>query len=293
MEAGADQKREKEEDLRRKKNLVMHKAPESQSRDSKERYNEDMSLIQQICSSIEMEPTKVKNCTRLGKTPDQEIRARPRPLRITLDSPEDAELMMKNLTKLKFAEDKIRQPRVTPDRSMKERENVRFLVQRAKNLTPEEPGKFIHIVRGNKIIRVKKSIAKNNAGNREHFELWFVNVDTLTPDEFIELQVLLQLANMLPHIIALTEAKPKNSVILWNPFWHKLDWYNLKQKNMNPNEKGRGMLFYIRKDIDYKEINDESGFEELQVYNLLLTKRSCDSFNLSEPIIYPRKQLQP
>ena len=33
------------------------------------------------------------------------------------------------------------------------------------------------------------------------------------------------------------------------------------------------MLFYIRKDVDYKEINDESGFEELQVHNLLLTKR--------------------
>ena len=33
------------------------------------------------------------------------------------------------------------------------------------------------------------------------------------------------------------------------------------------------MLFYIRKDIGYKEINDESGFEELQVYNLLQTKR--------------------
>ena len=42
---------------------------------------------------------------------------------------------------------------------------------------------------------------------------------------------------------------------------------------MNPNEKGRGILFYIRKDIDYKEINEECGFEELQVYNLLLTKR--------------------
>ena len=78
---------------------------------------------------------------------------------------------------------------------------------------------------------------------------------------------------MLPHIIAPTEAKPKNSVTMWNPIWHKLDCYNLKQKNMNPNEKGRGMLFYIRKDIDYKEINDESGFEELQVYNLLLTKK--------------------
>ena len=33
------------------------------------------------------------------------------------------------------------------------------------------------------------------------------------------------------------------------------------------------MLFYIQKDIDYKETNNESGFEELQVYNLLLTKR--------------------
>ena len=92
-----------------------------------------MSLIQQLFSSIEIEPTQVKNCTRLGKVSDLENRARPRPLRITLDSPEDAELMMKSLTKLKFAEDEIRQLRVTPDRSMKERENVRSLVQQQRN----------------------------------------------------------------------------------------------------------------------------------------------------------------
>ena len=67
LEAGAEQKRE-EEDLRKKKNLIIHKAPENQSRDSKERYIEDMSLIQQLHSSIENETTKVKNCTRLGKT---------------------------------------------------------------------------------------------------------------------------------------------------------------------------------------------------------------------------------
>ena len=156
LEAGAEEKREKEEDLRRKKFLVIHKAPESQSRDSKQLYNGDMSLIQQLCSNIEIEPTKVKNCTRLGKSPDQANRARPRSLRITLDSPEDAELMMKKLTKLKFAKDKIRQLRVTSDRSIKERENVRFLVQRAKNLIAEQPGNFIHIVIGNKIIRAKK-----------------------------------------------------------------------------------------------------------------------------------------
>ena len=83
-----------------------------------------------------------------------------------------------------------------------------------------------------------RSIAKNNAGNREHFELWFGNVETFTPDKFIELQVLLQQANILPHIIALTEAKPKHSVIKWNPIWQKLDSYILKEKNMNSNEKG-------------------------------------------------------
>ena len=64
--------------------------------------------------------------------------------------------MMKKLTKLKFAEDEIRQLRITPDKSLKERENIRFLVQQAKKLTAEEPGNFIHIVRGKKIIRVKK-----------------------------------------------------------------------------------------------------------------------------------------
>ena len=78
--------------------------------------------------------------------------------------------------------------------------------------------------------------------------------------------------NSLPETVKSSESVHV-SVIMWNPIWHKFDCYNLKQKNLNPNEKGRGMLFYIRKDIDYKEINDESGFEELQVYTLLLTKR--------------------
>ena len=41
---------------------------------------------------------------------------------------------------------------------------------------------------------------------------------------------------------------------------------------MNPNEKGRSMLLYIRKDIENKEIDDDSGFDELQVFNLILTE---------------------
>ena len=57
---------------------------------------------------------------------------------VTFDTINNADLMLKNLTKLKFANENLRQLRVTPDRSLEERENVRFLVQRAKNLTAEE-----------------------------------------------------------------------------------------------------------------------------------------------------------
>ena len=116
-----------------------------------------MSLIRELCASIEIEPTIVKNCTRFGKlSEDHENETRPRALRITLETQDDAQHMMKNLTKLKYAKDELKHLRIPPDRSMKERENVRFLVQRAKNLTAEEPGNFIHIVRGNKRTRVKK-----------------------------------------------------------------------------------------------------------------------------------------
>ena len=77
---------------------------------------------------------------------------------VTFDTINNADLMLKNLTKLKFANENLRQLRFTPDRSLKLRENVRFLVQRAKNLTAEESGDYIHIVRGDRILRVKKRL---------------------------------------------------------------------------------------------------------------------------------------
>ena len=43
-----------------------------------------------------------------------------------------------------------------------------------------------------------------------------------------------------------------------------------KDKNMKPDESGREMLLYIRKDLDYKEIAEPNGFEEMQLYELLV-----------------------
>ena len=160
LEAGAEQKKEQDEDLRRKRNIIIYKAPESKATNPKDRYNQDLTIVNQLCGSIDVDCTKVKQCTRLGRKLDdqKESEQQTRPLLVTFDTINDADLMLKNLTKLKFANEDLRQLRVTPDRSLKERENVRFLVQRAKNLTAEEPGDYIHIVRGDRILRVRKRV---------------------------------------------------------------------------------------------------------------------------------------
>ena len=134
LEAGAEQKKEQNEDLRRRKNVVIYRAPESKATNSKDRYDQDLEIVNQLCGSIDIDFTTVKQCTRLGRKPDDQSEQQTRPSLVTFDTINNADLMLKNLTKLKFANEKnLRQLRVTPDRSLKERENVRFLVQRAKN----------------------------------------------------------------------------------------------------------------------------------------------------------------
>ena len=75
---------------------------------------------------------------------------------VTLNNSSEMETVMKNLRKLKNAPDELRNLKISPDRSIKEREEVRSLIQRAKNLTEQETGDFMNIVRGTTIIKVKK-----------------------------------------------------------------------------------------------------------------------------------------
>ena len=158
LEAGAEQKKEQDEDLRRRKNVVIYKAPESRAINSKDRYDQDPEIVNQLCGSIDIDCTTVKQCTRLRRKPDDQSEQQTRPLLVTFDLMNKADLMLKNLTKLKFANEKLRQLRVTSDRSLKEKENVRFLVQRAKKVTSEKSGDYIHIVRGDRILMVKKRL---------------------------------------------------------------------------------------------------------------------------------------
>ena len=84
-----------------------------------------------------------------------------RPFLVTFKDKEGLIEINANLTKQisqKDADIKIKSLRVTPDRSFKEREEVRKFVQRAKNLSEQETESFVNLVRGMQIIEVKKEI---------------------------------------------------------------------------------------------------------------------------------------
>ena len=63
---------------------------------------------------------------------------------------------------MKEATAEIKNLRFSPDRSLKEREEVRNLVTKAKNLNDQEEGNYVYLVRGTQILKVKKKARLEN-----------------------------------------------------------------------------------------------------------------------------------
>ena len=162
LEANAEQVREKKEEERRKKNFIIHRSAEQFTGSEEDRKEGAKKFVRSFLEELELSYYVVEKTTRLGKKTDtSQERDTPltehhRPLMVTFNNSSDVETVMKNLRKLKNAPDELRNLRISPDRSMKEREEVRILIQRVKNLTEQETGDFMHIVRGTVIIKVKK-----------------------------------------------------------------------------------------------------------------------------------------
>ena len=154
LEANAEQKREEMEQERRQRNIIIHRSKEKEGT-KQERDDHDAQLVTRI-----MEKIKVKasfTTTRLGKKDAQT--GVDRPILVSFQNIDQVASFMSNLNHLKDAEPELKNLRVSPDRSLKERENVRQLLQEAKNRTATEKEDYVHIVRNNKIIRVKKRSA--------------------------------------------------------------------------------------------------------------------------------------
>ena len=61
-------------------------------------------------------------------------------------------------------------------------------------------------------------------------------LENLTVQDFLP-----QSPHPKPDLMAVTEGRPENSTLFWNPIWHKVYGYNLLGKNMDPADIGRGL----------------------------------------------------
>ena len=213
MEASEEQKREEEDDKRRKKNLIIYKAPESIHQDGHKRKVEDKQLIETFRASVEMGNKTATSFVRQGQKNDEATTNRP--LLVFFDNKKDVNEIIKNLNKLKDAEYKIKNLRIGPDRSLREREEVRRLKAKAEKLE----------WKGTRRLRAPCERVANNE-NEENpnrsLLIWYTNIDTLTQDKLHEIMWRMNQENCKPDVIALVEDKPKNSRAEWNPVWHKI-----------------------------------------------------------------------
>ena len=66
------------------------------------------------------------------------------------------------MPKLREATAKIRNLRISPERSLNEREEVLNLVTKAKNLNDQEEGNYVYLDRRTQILKLKKKAGLKN-----------------------------------------------------------------------------------------------------------------------------------
>ena len=165
------QKQKKEEDDRdqRANNIVIYRVKESQKTKPEERKSDDLQFFRSLCTTINVGEKQVKNIIRLGaKTAENG----PRPVKIMLENNEDKTEIMKNLTKLKNAEEKFKNVSVTHDLTDEQIKIRKEKIDQAGEMTKnDESGQFFYKVRGPpwnlRIIRVKKSSNQQNVKGQE------------------------------------------------------------------------------------------------------------------------------
>ena len=115
LQAGVEQKREEDnEEFRLKKDFIVPRATEGKATQSADHMKDDLKLINKVFTSIEVNVTKVKSCTRLGKKLDEKDKIEPQtqPLIITLESIDDTDVTMKKLSKLNYVKEELRNLRI-------------------------------------------------------------------------------------------------------------------------------------------------------------------------------------
>ena len=138
---------ENKEKERRRLNVILHQLPESTAENSQTRKNDDMLAASKIFNEVLSISSKVTNAIRLGQKG-----AKPRLLKITLDSERSKALILKNCTKLRSSDipEYLKSVYITPDLTPNERENNKALRSKLNELNKD--GRIYRIKNG-KIVR--------------------------------------------------------------------------------------------------------------------------------------------
>jgi hypothetical protein len=161
--------KEVERAMRRRRNVILYKVKELESDSWSRRQEHDGKVIKKLMDALNFSP-EIVDFHRLGHRyassgsyKDVMSVQKERPLLVTLKDEDDRQKILQSLNKLGDADSSLKKIRISPDMSLQERDEVRTLVQKAKNLNAKEEGDSWHIVRGRRIIKVKRWKKKSPA----------------------------------------------------------------------------------------------------------------------------------
>ena len=129
-------KKEKTEDLRLKKNP-------HHSRDTRKciprfwgSMKDNPNFLNDLCTSIDIDASKVKSCSGLGKTLEEKdnIESQTWPLRITLESTDDVDLFIKNVSLTEFCKRWTQEPENITRQGFEEEKKCQISFTKSKTL---------------------------------------------------------------------------------------------------------------------------------------------------------------
>ena len=279
--------------INRRQNIVVYNVPEGTSTLKADNVTHDRELMKQLTEHTtdgQYQPESLQ-VRRLGSRANTETgtdEARTRPLFVTFPGEDKKASVMKNLHKLKNKGEPFSEMVIKHDMSREDREKERLLQKEAREKTQQEQtSNLVYIVRGRpgerKIIKVKKKERNeqpNSGTSVGEIIVWYSNADVLTKDKLTELKCRINNNSTPPHIIAISEVKPKHFKRKLTLQEYNLEGYSMETINMNEN-KGRGMILFIHNSLPFQAHHFEVDFNEALFCTLKLKGKETllvDSF---------------
>jgi len=123
-------RKEDEEKSKRKVNVIVHGLKEPTATSAAERENEDKDITEELLHMISCDTVSVRQATRLGALPQTtDPAAKPRPLRITFESEDSRDYVLKNAKNLRGKEGGWAKVFLHQDLTPKQREARKKLIQ--------------------------------------------------------------------------------------------------------------------------------------------------------------------